>query len=310
MQRYPDNAFLTGLVLVCTTVFFWGILPIALVFSLKLQDGTTITWFRFLVAAIVCIAYQAWTGELRQYKVLTAREWLLLALAAAFLIIDYVLFIYGLTYLEPSAMTVFSQTTPLFLALGGILFFGERITWVQGACAFLLFIGLGLFFNASIAEIDFAQKGFVTGVMLAVSASFIWALYATLQKKLVNRLSSTNILLFIYISAVVSLYPFSDMGSFAPLDSTDWLILGFCAINTLVAYTTFTESMKYWPSTHISSVVATTPVITILASIAAHQLWPETVQFTPVNLLGWIGVVLTLSAALGFNIKPRKKQKA
>ncbi|MFC4347320.1 DMT family transporter [Kordiimonas lipolytica] len=307
MQSQSPNAFLTGLILVCNTVLFWGILPIALVFALELQDGVTITWFRFLVAAIVVTGIQAWRGKLRQFLSLTGREWLMLLFAAIFLIADYVLFIYGLTYLEPSAMAVFSQTTPVFLALTGVVFFHERLNRFQTACFLTLFVGLGLFFNASIAELDFGQEGFLVGVLIAVSASFIWALYAALQKKLIGRLSSANILLFIYLAAVVSLLPMSDLTSFGALESADWMIITFCAFNTLIAYSTFSESMKYWPSTHISSVVATTPVATIIASYVGHLLWPDVIRFTNVNMLGWIGVLVVLTSAVAFNARPRRK---
>lgn len=307
MQNSHPKAFTIGLALVCNTVLFWGVLPIALIFSLKQQDSVTVTWFRFLVAAIAVGGIQLARGKLKEFNSLTGQEWGLLVLAALFLIGDYVLFIYGLTLIEPSAMTVFSQTTPLFLALSGVLFFGERINWLQAASGIVLFIGLGLFFNGSIMDMAFGRQGFMAGALIAVFASFIWVLYASLQKKLVTRLSSPNILLFIYLFASVVLMPFSDLNSFSRLDNNAWAILGFCAVNTLVAYTTFSESMKYWPSTHISSLVAITPLITILASFLANRLWPDVVGFTAPNLLGWAGAALVLAAALAFNLKPRKR---
>ena len=303
MHHQAGSSFAKGLFYVTTTVAFWGILPIALVFSLSLQDGTTITWFRFLIAAIVCLAYQAQRGKLGEFRRLDIRDWSWLALAAFALIVDYVLYIYGLTYIDPSAMQVFSQTTPLFMALGGILFFKEKISAFQGLCFVALFVGLGLFFNAAIADFEFGQTRFLTGAALAVSASIIWAVYAMLQKKLVDRLSSTNILLFIYLCAIVSLAPLSDLASFKALDSAAWLILLFCAFNTLIAYGAFAESLNHWPTTHISSVIALTPLATIAASYLAHQLWPAVIPFPAINLVGWVGVALTLVAMVLFNLK-------
>ena len=302
MQQSP-NAFMTGLVLVSTTVIFWGVLPVALVFALALQDGTTITWFRFLIAAIVCTAYQGWKGRLAEFTRLRLKDWLLLLLAAIFLIGDYLLYIYGLTYIDPSAMQVFSQTTPLFMALGGILFFKEKLTRLQGLCFVALFFGLGMFFNSAIANFEFGQTNFIIGAILAVVASIIWAFYAMLQKLLADRLSAMNILLFIYILAVFSLFPMSDLASFATLDGANWAILMFCAFNTLVAYNAFSESLKYWPTTHISSVIAITPLATILASYVGSRLWPETVLFASVNMVGWAGVALTLVAMVVFNFR-------
>jgi len=303
MQQHAEGAFAKGLFYVVVTVLFWGILPIALVFSLSLQDGTTITWFRFLIAAIIVFAYQLRQGKLSEFKSLSGRDWALLGLAAFSLIVDYIFYIYGLNYIDPSAMQVFSQTTPLFMALGGMLFFKEKISAFQGLCFVALFVGLGLFFNAAIAGFSFGESRFLTGALLAVTASIIWAVYAMLQKKLVDRLSSTNILLFIYICAVFGLLPMSELTSFGGLDGAAWAIITFCALNTLIAYGAFAESLNYWPTTHISSVIALTPLATIAASFMAHQIWPAMVPFPAINPIGWTGVALTLVAMVLFNLK-------
>lgn len=303
MNEQSPNAFMNGLVMVAITVLFWGILPIALVFTLSLQDGTTITWFRFLVAAAICLSYQAAKGRLGEFRALTLKEWGILSTATLFLITDYLLFIYGLNYISPSAMQVFSQATPLFLALGGIIFFKERISKFQAACFATLFLGLGMFFNASISSLAFDQSGFMTGVLIAVSASFVWASYALLQKRLVRKISSTNILLFVYVVAVVVLLPLSDLGSFGTLTRVDWAILLFCALNTLVAYYSFSESLNHWPTTHVSSALALIPLATIFASYGAYQLWPDMIPFPELNLIGWAGVVLVLSSMILFNAR-------
>ncbi len=307
MSQTPQNSFLIGLFMVGTTVIFWGILPIALIFALTLQDGVTITWFRFLVAAIVCAGIQGARGKLREFHSLNKREWGALSLAAIFLIGDYVLYIYGLTFIDASAMQVFSQTMPLFMALAGVVFFAERLTKLQGLCFVGLFTGLVLFFNASISEFELGETKFLIGAAIAVFATFIWTIYAVLQKKLAGRLSSANTLLFIYIVAIFCLLPAADLTSFTSLSSANWAILAFCAANTLIAYTAFSESLKYWPTTHIGSVVAATPLMTIFAAYVGHQMWPDTILFTSVNTLGWFGVALTLVSMIVFNLRPNKK---
>ncbi len=303
MTTQTPRDFINGLIMVIVTVLFWGILPIALVFTLSQQDGTTITWFRFLVAAIICLSYQAAKGRLHEFKALSLGEWGILATATALLISDYMLYIHGLNYIDPSAMQVFSQTTPLFLALGGIFFFKERISWFQGTCFAALFIGLGLFFNASIAKLSFAETGFLTGVLIAVTASFVWAVYALLQKRLVTKISSANILLFVYVVAVITLLPASNLDSFQSLSAIEWGILSFCALNTLVAYYSFSEALNYWPTTHVSSALALIPLATIFASYGASQLWPEMIPFPELNMIGWAGVFLTLVSMILFNIR-------
>jgi len=303
MNQQAEGAFIKGLIMVSITVVFWGILPIALVFTLKMQDGMTITWFRFVVAAILCLTYQAAKGRLKEFKVLTLKDWGILFAATILLISDYLLYIHGLNYIDPTALQVFSQAMPLFLALGGIIFYKERISLFQSVCFFTLFIGLGLFFNDAILGFSLSEDSFIIGAMIALFAAFVWSVYALLQRHLVQKISSTNILLFVYLVAVIGLLPVSNLTSFAPLEIIDWVILGFCALNTLIAYYSFSESLNFWPTTHISSGLALIPLATIFASYGAHQLWPETILFPNLNFIGWIGVALTLVSMVLFNMK-------
>ena len=46
-----------GLTLSLTTVFLWGLLPIALKGVLLQMDAVTVTWYRFAVAAIFVFVY-------------------------------------------------------------------------------------------------------------------------------------------------------------------------------------------------------------------------------------------------------------
>jgi len=313
MTAQPANAFTRGLIFISITVLFWGMLSIALTFALKVQDGVTITWFRFLVAAIISFLYQMARGRLREYRTLSPKEWGIMFIAGVLLITDYVGFVVALNYISPATNQIFSQATPLFMALGGIIFFRERLTFIQVLCFAGLIAGLMMFSNAALSEMTAEaalsgdRQNFILGASIAVFCSFTWACYAMLQKRLGSRLSSTNIFLFIYFLAVVLLLPIADLGSFGDVKGAGWGILTFCAFNTLIAYGSFGESLRYWPATHISSVVAATPLITIFCSYFAHRLWPDVIPFPTVNLLGWFGVALTLICMVLFNMRPKAK---
>ena len=301
MPLYEKN-FRTGLFYIAVTVLFWGILPIALLFSLEKLDSVTVTWFRFMVAAVFSLMIQFLRGKLGEYQALSKKDWGILFFAGLFLIIDYVGFIYALEFIPPNALTIVSQTTPIFLALGGIIFFKERLTALQIACALGLVTGILLFFNDSLAEFGTADDRLLTGVGIAIGAALIWSFYALLQRTLFGKLSSPNILLFIYLQALILLAPLSTPEDLLRLDSADWGILIFCAFNTLIAYGAFSESLKHWETTQVSSVVALTPLVTILASFLTWLVVPEKIVYAPINLIGWGGVVLSISCVLIFNV--------
>ncbi|NQZ79949.1 MAG: DMT family transporter [Colwellia sp.] len=297
----------TGLSLALLTALLWSILPLALAAILLSLDGVTITWFRFTFAAVICFFWQLYRGKLNEFMQLTPKDWFVLTLAAVFLIIDYVGFTLALNYISPIAATVFSQVTPFFLCIGGIIFFKERLNYVQIWCFVLLFIGLMLFFNDSLTAVLSEQEMLVIGAVIAVLSSLIWVFYALLQKSLLKRLSATNILLYIYALAIVLLAPVSDLQGFVKLDGYDWLILLFCALNTVVAYGAFAQSMKHIDTTQVSVIIATIPLFTIVLSYLAFVYWPQYFTFEQINQLGWLGVFMVVASVVIFNQAGNKK---
>ncbi|PHZ86410.1 DMT family transporter [Paremcibacter congregatus] len=309
-QKNHDTAFAKGLILILISVLFWGILPLALKFSLQKLDGVTITWFRFLVALGVCAVIQYFNGALAQFRTLTRRDWTLLTAAALFLIIDYVGYISSLNYISPSASIVFTQVTPFFLTIGGVIVFKERMSALQVLCFVLLFAGLVLFFHDSLISALTTEAMLWQGVFLTVGAALFWTFYAMLQKKLSQKLSPSNILLFTYGLAIVVLFPASDTSGFAALTPLDWSLLTFCAFNTIIAYGAFAEALHYWDASQVGSVLATTPLFTIAATFTASLIWPGLYTADQVSLGGWIGIALVIFSVAGFNIVKHRRTKA
>ena len=299
----------TGLSLALLTVLLWSILPIALVSILSVLDGVSITWFRFSVAAILCFLWQVYRDKLKGFSQLSRKDWSILTLSALFLIGDYVGFTLALNYISPIAATVFSQVTPFFLCLGGILFFKERLSITQVLCFVFLFIGLVCFFNDSLTGMLTNKEKLITGAVLTVLSALIWVFYALLQKSLLKRLSATNILLYIYGLAIIILAPFSDIGAFKTLDGNDWLVLLFCALNTVVAYGAFAQSMKHIDTTQVSMLISTIPLFTIALSYITFITWPMHFTFDEIELIGWLGIFMVVASVIIFNQAGQTKKK-
>ncbi|HBD19348.1 MAG TPA: EamA family transporter, partial [Arenimonas sp.] len=67
-----------GLVLALVTAGCWATLPVALKLTLEQLDPITLTWFRFLLAAGVMLAWLAARGGLGGFARLDRKRWLLL----------------------------------------------------------------------------------------------------------------------------------------------------------------------------------------------------------------------------------------
>ncbi|QYJ75895.1 DMT family transporter [Shewanella sp. FJAT-52076] len=299
-------SFRAGFIYVAVAVFFWGMLPIALKLSADFIDPVTLTWFRFLVALIVSVAVQWLGGRLRQFAALAKQDWLLLFGAAVLLMANYVSFVYSLDYLAPGVAQLSFQTAPFFLAFGGVMFFAERLKAVQLGCFALLAVGMYLFFAPRLSfEGDAGEL--LLGLAIVQFSALAWTSYALIQKALIPRISPANVLLFIYGVGVVLMAPFCEFTAFGAMDTNAWLVAGFCAINTLVAYGCFGQSMKYWPTAQVSAMLALTPIVSfsLTAAVVAFDWWPESFQSDALSSVSMMGIVLIVLAVATLQLLPR-----
>ena len=293
-----------GLGLALLTAACWATLPIALKVSLEVLDPLTLTWFRFLVAAGLMGAWLAARGKLGAYRGLGRRYWGLLALAAVMLVGNYVLYLLGVQLTTPGNAQVLIQLAPLLMALGGIFVFGERFGTGQWLGLAVIAAGLLAFFVDQGGGSAGATRGYLLGSALVVAAAVVWAVYALAQKQLLQRLDSPAILWGIYVVATVCLWPAAHPRALLALDARHWALVGYCALNTLVAYGAFAEALAHWQASRVSAVLATTPLLCLGAVALTHSLWPTALAPEAVGIAGYVGAVAvvvgsTMSSLLG-----------
>jgi len=293
-----QHQFRTGLLFISTAVLFWGLLPVALKVTGVFIDAISLTWVRFLVALVFSLVSQYLLGQLGQFKTLQAKEWLILLVAGLFLITNYVTFVWCLEYLGPGEAQLNFQTAPFYLALGGLLFFKEKISWIQAFFFSLLAVGLLMFFHKNLTGTE-PSNGLIWGLLLVQLSSFSWCVYALLQKWLNQVLSPANILLFIFALGVVILLPKAELAEVPNFTLEQHLILLFCSINTIIAYGCFAQSMKYWRAVEVSAMIALTPVASFGTSMLAAYLgwWPEIIKFPPLDWLSGSGILVVVVSA-------------
>ena len=282
-----------GLGLALTTMACWATLPVALKFTLEAVDVYTLTWFRFLVAFVCVGAWLGWRGKFAGLRVLTPGRTGLLLLAAAMLIGNYVFYLAGLDLTTPATSQLLIQLAPLLMAVGGIVVFRERFRLGQWFGLALLCLGLWLFFRDQLA-VQGSGPDYVRGCLTIVLAAVVWAIYALAQKQLLNWLSSPLILWVVYALASIALLPFSAPTTLLELDAAHWLALGYCALNTLLAYGAFAEALAHWEASRVSMVLALTPLFTMLTVDLVHAIAPGAVQPEQIGAIGFVGAGLVV----------------
>ena len=308
MLHQASGHWKLGLVLALVTAACWATLPIALKMSLSVLDPMTLTWFRFAFAAVFMLIWLALRQQLGPYRGLIQKDWRWLFAATILLIGNYVGYLFGVYYTSPGNAQLLIQLAPMLMALGGIWIFKERYVWGQWLGLAIIAIGLMLFFKEQWQGAASAGSRYILGSAIIGLASVSWAGYALLQKQLLMKLDSSHILTAIYLFSALLLWPFAHPSQLLKLDALHWGLLGYCAINTLVAYGAFAEALAHWQASRVSAILATTPLLCLLAVWLTHSLWPAAIAPEHVTALAIFGAILVvigsaLSSLLGQKTK-------
>lgn len=286
-----------GLLLALVTAACWATLPVALKITLRQIDPITLTWFRFVLAGSVMLAWLAARGGLGGFNGLARRQWLMLLVGAVLLIGNYVFYLLGVQQTSPGNAQLIIQLAPLLMALGGIFIFRESYRWGQWLGLAVIATGLLLFFRDQSSHSSVGQHNYAMGSALVVVAAVVWAGYALLQKQLLARLSSPAILLFIYVLAGVVLLPWAHPSQLLALDARGWWLLVYCALNTLVAYGAFAEALVHWQASRVSTILAATPLLSLAVIAMVHAWSPGAVAPESVTWLGYAGALLVVAGS-------------
>ncbi len=139
-----------GILYAVITAVLFGVLAIALKFSLSGLTPADITWFRFVLAFVILTGYYYFKKP--QYLRILRKPPLILIIATLCLSLNYYGFIEGLNLTTPSIAQVFIQLGPVLLAAAGFIFFHEKVTWRQFVGLFLVVAGLLIFTTNSSAS--------------------------------------------------------------------------------------------------------------------------------------------------------------
>lgn len=117
-----------------------------------------------------------------------------------------------------------------------------------------------------------------------------------------------QVLLFIYLVASVVLLPFAQPATLLRLDGFHWVMLAYCAFNTIGAYGAFAEALAHWEASRVSAILATTPLLCIAAVTAVHALWPQMLAPERITSLGWLGATLAMAGSAAVSLLGHRRR--
>lgn len=287
-----------GLSLAVVTAACWGVLPVALAILLRTLDAYTLTEIRFVTAALGLGGILVAMGRLPAVRSIIREGWMMLLIALAGLVGNFVLYVVALTYASPTINQVVTQLSPLLLMLGGIVVFRERFTGRQWVGLVLLLIGLPLFFNRRLPELLTMRSGLGLGVWLLVLASMVWSVYGLAQKYMLRRFQGQQILLLLYIGSAILLAPLSHPGEVLRLDTLQWWLLAFACANTVVAYGAFAEALRHWEASRVGATLTLTPLFTMVTMWIVEHTAPTLVKPEQLNAISVGGALVVVGGSM------------
>lgn len=297
-----------GFSLALLTAVLWGLLPIALKWLLNSMSAATITWIRFVAAAGLVGLVLLARRQVPSFRGLSVKKKLLIVLAIAGLLLNYILYLKGLFLLTAETAQVVIQLAPFLMMLGAVYLFKERLLFWQKVGAWLLLIGLVLFFNDRLALLLTQFGSEAVGVLLVIIAAIAWACYALAQKQLLLSFNSQQIMWLIYVAGALCFLPSADLAPLAHLSAWQWGIVLFCCLNTIVAYGAFAEALQHWQAANVSAVLAITPLLTIGFAQLLAYFYPQ-FPSESLNVWAWVGASLVVIGSMLTALAPMLKNR-
>jgi drug/metabolite transporter (DMT)-like permease len=297
-----------GLALASTTMALWAVLPFALQRVLTVLDPFTLTWVRFVASALVLAAVLAARGDLPPLRGIGAPRAALLAVATMFLAANYAAFLFGLHWTSAADAQVLIQLGPILLSLGGIAVFREHFARVQWLGLAVLIAGVAVFVAARLGAGSHGGRELLPGMAMIGLAAATWAVYGLAQKQLLHTFRSNHVLLFVYVGCALAFAPLASPSALAQLDAARAGVLAFCALNTIVGYGAFAESLAHWEASRVGAVLALTPLGTLACAALLDAIAPSWATAPQLSTGGWFGALLVVSGSLAASLGAERRR--
>jgi len=303
----PQHRWQIGFWLSLTTAALWGMMPLILKALLDAGlDSLTIIWCRLLISALLVGSYYATRRRVQWRSLLKPRASLLLLLAVAGLLGNYILFLIGLDHTAPGAAQVLSQLAPLLLLVGGVVVFKEAFSPLQGLGVLGVVIGLCLFFHHRFSAVEHFDA-YGVGLVCLVLAACSWAMFGMAQKTLTRTVNSQQVLLIIYVAGTLVYWPGAGFSAIVQLGAWNFFLLFWASSSMVVSYVTLGGAMQRWEASRVSALLTTTPLFTLAYAEGLSRWVPGYHASDQIDLLSWFGAALVVFGSFVVALpKPRK----
>ena len=280
-------------------VFIWGFT--AVLGALISIEAIPLVWYRMLIASILTLIYV----KTKKISLKIKPKSLLVLFAVGLIIALHWLSFFGAIKMANASVTLAIMSTgALFASFLEPLFYRRKIIAYEVLFGLLAVVGLYIIFDVS--------ESYFWGIILALTASFLGALFAVLNGKLVLK-HNPALISFYELSfggLCITAYLFFSNGfsfQFFNLNISDWVyILILASFCTAYAFNASVYIMK-WISPY--TVMLTTNMEPVYGILLALVILGDSEQMSPQFYYGALLILITVIANGIVKIKRGQKSK-
>jgi drug/metabolite transporter (DMT)-like permease len=250
-------------------VIVWGGSFIATKVALRDVSPITVVWLRFAMGVVILgIAVSA----RRQFALPQRNEWLYFALLG-FLGITFHQWLQStaLTTSRASTTAWIVATTPVFMALLGLLILKERLTWLQAAG--ILLAGLGVILvvsNGDLASLGLGNFGEPGDILVLISA-FNWAVFSALSRRGLKSHPAARMMFYVmtfgWLFTGILFFTGPTSREIPLLSFNGWLGVSFLGIFCSgLAYIAWYDALQALPAAQLGAFLYLEPPVAVVVA--------------------------------------------
>lgn len=250
-------------------VIVWGASFIATKVALRDISPITVVWLRFAMGVVILgIAVMA----RKQFALPKRNEWLYFALLG-FLGITFHQWLQStaLTTSRASTTAWIVATTPVFMALLGLLILREKLNWLQTGGILLAATGVILVVsNGDLDSLELGKFGAPGDILVLISA-FNWAVFSTLSRRGLASHPATRMMFYVmtlgWIFTSVLFFSGPSVREIPQLTLNGWLGVSFLGIFCSgLAYIAWYDALQALPAAQLGAFLYLEPPVAVIVA--------------------------------------------
>lgn len=276
-----------GSIAILLAVLCWGLLGV--MSRVAMADGTPPLTVAFWRAAIAAALFTVHAAATRAEPLRRADRPAAAFLGVAGVAVLYYAYLNAIEQGGVALSSILMYSAPIWVAIGGRIFFHERVSARAAAALSLTLVGVAIVALASgTGDVRWSPGAVGWGLL----SGAMYALYFLVGRRLFSRNASSRVMAWALGVGAATMLPFVP---FQPLSRSAWGGVAFLAVVcTYAAYLAYAEGVKRLPSARAATIATLEPVIAV---VAAYVVWGE--RLSPLGLAGAALVIagVLLSAA-------------